>query len=576
MPFAQFSLPITFTEPQGMTVVDLDPGPDPWGITIPAGTYYNDGSGTADDLLKVIVDLLNAADPRGTWSVEDGREKTIQNENTIGTCAAVRFTRVMTSGSIVAFGPGAIHQTLGFSKDSVVSSDLEWISFDGVTFITEGLFMRRYHWRPYTITTNETPGGIAASSRSTTRGGKVSMQGYGQYRTLLWESEGLLAPMTASVWANDPNYSAEAGTQLGDPNIALEQFWRWCRVLCTDGRPPVVRYCPDLRYKDIFETVQVVAEGWINNLENVYNVLVDGPKRTGVNIPMRFTSEATTPVSGAYDDTIVIVTQGIPEFEDLYTALRAVAPLDWFLIKYGAKRHYAQKIDEYQCFPHPPADFPMRKWGQIGQMFLPISAQQTLDPFSFVGDGIRIKYNFANAATSTSGVGGTDERWVDNRPGGRDIGLYMEYRLPRPSALELFDVAHTSGFAYVGWVRAPLFINGFTHLAGVWVYSVNNSGGSVAFANFFSQVMSGNRHRRFQFTQANFPTAPINIAYAYEQVSAGSPAASFGTRFGVNVTGWQTESDWRPCFVWHSSTAIVEDATWDVLSIGGITQGVAV
>lgn len=573
MPLAQFTLPITFDEDVQINIIDLDPAPDPWSAIIPAGTYYCDGSGTADDLIKVMTDVLNATDPRGSWLITEGQEKVIKNENYIGTTAAVRFVRTLTSGTMVAFaGTEDLIYALGFSKIPIASGDPEWISYIGNTWIGEGLYMRKFMYRPYALTSEEMPGAVAASGLSRTRGGKAAMQGYGQYRTLLWEAEGVLAAMCASHYSNDPAYASEAGIQLGDPNISLEQFWRWCRVLPKDSRPPVIRYCKDVRYPDIYKTVKVVSSSWINSLEATQSVIVDAPKRLKVNIPMMFTSEAVTPVSGNYNDTITIVTQGIPEFDDLYTALRGVAANEWFMIKYGTRRYYAQKIDEYQAFPHPPVDFPMRKWGGIGQMFLPISAQGTLDPFSFVGDILRIKWNLANCATATSGVGSTDERWVDDRGGSEEIGVRLEYRIPRPSTLRLNDVTPGQGFNFYGWVREQLYGHGVTNLVTSWAYYMRNNGGGVNFANFLNQVMSGNRNRRCGFATPRSTPAVTNIAYFTEQNSDTTAPYSFGSAYGLKLTGWDTDL-WSPAVIWHETNPIAEDSTYDLVTLGGITQG---
>lgn len=300
MPFAQFALPITL-DAAGDWRISVAGTPTSWLVTVPDGTYYADTSGTAEDLLKVIEDTLNAGDPRGTWTVTDGTEKTIGNGLIITETATVRLTRVETiPDTIVQVDFKDLAPILGLSTDVITAADPDWISYDGVTLVIEGIHVRRYTWRPYEYTAKEVAGAPAGSSSSITRGGQAYMQGLGQYRTIDWEADYVHAAVAAQLYADDASYAARAGFEGGDPNLALEQFWRWNRVLATDGLPPVVRYCPDLTSKSNFIKVNIVRDDWVQSLQATQEEIQRGPYMFRCNVPMIITTADTAPVSGAY------------------------------------------------------------------------------------------------------------------------------------------------------------------------------------------------------------------------------------------------------------------------------------
>jgi len=247
--------------------------------TVPAGTYFIDESGTADDFLAVLATSLTTNDVSGTWNAVLGTQPS-------GLDGTVILTRTGTSVTLTQMdfdaGEG---QIVGASQDTYTGGEAEFTSSSGTVIVWRGDFQTRYIWRPrdYQLRSEFKPRRTISRSRSVT--GRVVTDGY----SLGWHDRPIVInPVQGCLvyqWmADDSVFAVVDGMTAGDPNIALEQFWLDLMAQSnTSGTPPVVRMAPDVDDLATFQNIWMSDGDWLESLESAVEEVSPEPALYRVN-----------------------------------------------------------------------------------------------------------------------------------------------------------------------------------------------------------------------------------------------------------------------------------------------------
>lgn len=280
----QFTLAVTFAS---SWTIEVELSGDSWTTTIPAGTYYLDGSGSADDLLKVIGDELTTDDIAATSDGTAVWAATLVVPAS-GLGASIRLARTGISKTLTKLDfQSGFGQILGASQDAYTGSEPEVVADSGILIIWVSQHQCRYHWRPRELLTRSEfkPRRTIARSRSVT--GRVVTDGYSSG----WHDRPILIePVKGALvfqWmADDAIFAADVPSLVtGDPNIALERFWLDLMAeSSTSGVPPTVRLAVDFTAPATHSEIWLSDGDFLENMEAALEEVSPSPALYRVNL----------------------------------------------------------------------------------------------------------------------------------------------------------------------------------------------------------------------------------------------------------------------------------------------------
>lgn len=275
-----------------------------------------------------------------------------------------------------------------------------------------------------------------------------------------------------------------------------------------------------------------------------------------------------------------LVHDTIPEFATVELALAGVAIGEQFSIDYPAATDgrfpagnwTAKKTSATSALPHPPV-MPMTSWGTIGGIIKPISALGVTTHLSFSGQYVVITLDQSILATSTSGVGSTEERIVARAASRYELGFYLDYTFTRPEGCT-FEVLEYDNTLVAQAYQFAIFSGGITgHATGLYVtqssrlpshiYKLSNSTSYIgAGGSLTAGVFNGPVSARPSWVRQT-PTA-LRARY----YSDHGDAILYNSA-NQSYTSAQHGGDWRPlCSIYRFSDFSTEDG--DMLTIKGI------
>lgn len=240
-------------------------------VTLPAGTYYWSPTGASGSFQDMLVTALNAA-MAGTWTVTLSTTTWHLSISYTGASTPTNLTFV----DLDVLAPWMFGSTSNKATATITFTAKAWA----------GTMQPRWLWRPdeYVIDDQIRPRATTVVAMSPFDG-SATIDNYGEWaeRTLRMEA---VPGARVYQWAIDDSvFAAAAGETQGDPNLALESFWRDCRTF--GSTPPSIRYLPAGESAWAtwgYAVVQWVDAGQLSDLATVAADLTTEPLRYTVTM----------------------------------------------------------------------------------------------------------------------------------------------------------------------------------------------------------------------------------------------------------------------------------------------------
>jgi len=289
----QFAMAYTLIE-DWKILVNLGSGL--FGITIPTGTYFMDGSGitvtTPNDMLVQVAadltsaDIANTGDGTAVWTAT-------LNEDPTTLTATLRLKRTglsKTLSSLVFTSSGsgtseAVRRLVGAKLNTYTGAEAEFISSSGTTIEWQSQHQVRYLWQPrdWLMRFETTSERTVAQAKSAT--GRVVATFYGSsWKSYLLYMEPVKGALIYQYLADDTDFAGDIpGMTSGDPNVTLEAFWEDYQAQTAAGALPSIQSASDFTVQTARTEMIFSDEGWLKNMAKAV-------KRVSMN-PVLYTVE---------------------------------------------------------------------------------------------------------------------------------------------------------------------------------------------------------------------------------------------------------------------------------------------
>lgn len=253
MTYPRFTLPAILTATSAHVRITYNDA-STQNVTLSAGSFYPDGSGSGSDLLKELADELTSDETVGaTWTVTDNANGTVTIAASGGSKTAVSLTFLRPS-ELAAADLGLV--VAGGSNTVALTSQ-------AVT----GAYRRRRFWQPDVLVAQDhrereqwveiVEGGTGVSHNATPYGSAIRHE---------IELQKVLPALLFKHYASQTLHAAAAGIAVGDLYATLEQFRDDAVAGIVSKTMPLIRFAKDKSAPATFKTLRLTDVSQLGTL----------------------------------------------------------------------------------------------------------------------------------------------------------------------------------------------------------------------------------------------------------------------------------------------------------------------